>query len=191
MKILILGPQGSGKGTQAARISSEYGYAHIATGDILRSAIAAGSDLGLRVKPILDAGELVPDDLMIELIRGRLAEPDAAEGFVLDGFPRTLVQAEALDAMLGEIGRPLSVVFEFLISDEACIERLLGRAALEGRSDDAPEAIAKRLALYHELTEPVVEHYRATGRLVGIHADLTVNEVFGEVQAVLDRAGVA
>jgi adenylate kinase len=191
MEILILGPQGSGKGTQAKLIASEYGFAHIATGEILREAVTAGTKLGLRVQPILEAGELVPDELMIELIRVRLDEPDAAEGFVLDGFPRTLVQAEALDAMLAEIARPLVAVFEFLIADDVCVQRLLARAKLEGRTDDTPEVIAKRLALYHEITEPVVEHYRVTGRLVGIHADRPVDEVFSEVQAALDRAGVA
>jgi len=191
MEILILGPQGSGKGTQAKRVASEYGYAHIATGDILRKAVADGTELGLRVQPILEAGHLVDDALMIELIRDRLDEPDAVEGFVLDGFPRTLVQAEALDAMLAEIGRPLVVVFEFQISDEDCIQRLLSRARIEGRTDDTPEAIAKRLGLYHELTEPVVEHYRATGNLVGIHADRSEDEVFLELQAALERAGVA
>ncbi len=191
MEILILGPQGSGKGTQAKRVAFEYGYVHIATGDILREAVAQGTELGLRVQPILEAGHLVDDALMIELIRDRLDEPDAAEGFVLDGFPRTLVQAEALDAMLAEIGRPLVVVFEFQISDEDCIQRLLSRARIEGRTDDTPEAIAKRLALYHELTEPVVEHYRATGNLVGIHADRSEDEVFLELQAALERAGVA
>ncbi len=143
------------------------------------------------MQPFLEAGRLVDDELMIELIRDRLDEPDAAGGFVLDGFPRTLVQAEALDAMLAEIGRPLAVVFEFLIADEICVQRLHTRAQLEGRTDDAPEVIAKRLALYHELTEPVVEHYRMTGRLVGIHADRSVDEVFVEVQAALERAGVA
>jgi adenylate kinase len=191
MEILILGPQGSGKGTQAKRVASEYGYVHIATGDILRKAVAEGTELGRRVQPILEAGRLVDDKLMIELIRARLDEPDAAEGFVLDGFPRTLVQADALDAMLAEIGRPLVVVFEFLIADDVCIQRLLSRAQLEGRTDDTPEAIAKRLAIYHEQTEPVVEHYRATGRLVGIHADRTESEVFMELQAALERAGVA
>ena len=191
MEILILGPQGSGKGTQAKRVAAEYGYVHIATGDILREAVAEGTELGRRVQPILEAGRLVDDELMIELIRARLDEPDAAEGFVLDGFPRTPRQAEALDVMLVEIGRPLVVIFEFLIADEVCIERLLNRARLEGRADDTPEAIARRLELYHELTEPVVEHYRATGKLVGIHADRTEAEVFVELQAALDRAGVA
>lgn len=190
MNILLLGPQGSGKGTQAKRISDEYGLAHIATGDMLRSAIAAGTPLGRRVQPIVDAGELVPDDLMIELIRERLGEEDAQEGFILDGFPRTMVQAEALDAMLRDIGRDLDVVFELQIPDEACVERLLKRAAEEGRVDDTPEVIATRLKRYHEETEPLIEHYRATGNLVGIHADRPINEVFAEIQRALEQVAV-
>ena len=190
MNILLLGPQGSGKGTQAKRISAEYGLAHIATGDMLRAAIAAGTPLGLRVKPIYDAGELVPDDLMIELIRERLGEDDAEDGFILDGFPRTMVQAEALDAMLKDIGRELTVVFELQIADERCVERLLKRAAAEGRVDDTPEVISTRLARYHEETEPLIEHYRATGNLVGIHADRPINEVFAEIQRALEQVAV-
>jgi adenylate kinase len=190
VNILLLGPQGSGKGTQAKRIADEYGLAHIATGDILRAAMAAGTPLGIRVKPIYDAGELLPDDLMIELIRERLGEDDAQEGFILDGFPRTMVQADALDSMLKDIGRELTVVFELQISDEECIKRLLRRAAEEGRVDDTPEVIARRLARYHEETEPVIEHYRATGNLVGIHADRPINEVFAEIQRALEQVAV-
>ena len=154
---------------------------------MLRSAIRDGSELGRRVKPILESGQLVPDDLMIELIRERLAQPDAEGGFVLDGFPRTAPQADALDRMLDEISRPLSIVFEFQLSDDVARERLLKRAELEGRSDDTPEVIDRRLALYHELTEPLVEHYRLHGNLVGIHADRSVNEVFSEVQEALEQ----
>lgn len=190
MNILLLGPQGSGKGTQAKRIADEYGLAHIATGDMLRAAIAAGSPLGVRVKPIYDAGELVPDDLMIHVIRERLAEDDAQEGFILDGFPRTMGQAEALDAMLKDISRELTVVFELQIADEDCIERLLKRAAAEGRVDDTPEVIRTRLELYHEETEPLIEHYRMTGNLVGIHAERTINEVFAEIQRTLEQVAV-
>jgi adenylate kinase len=187
---LLLGPQGSGKGTQAKRISAEYGIPHIATGEILREAIENGTPLGLRVKPIYDSGQLVPDELMIDLIRERLSEDDAREGFVLDGFPRTMAQADALDEMLREIGRELSVVFEFQLSDGVCRERMLKRAEEEGRTDDTPEAIARRLALYHEQTEPLVEHYRAQGNLVGIHADGAINEVFAEVQQALEQVVV-
>ena len=157
---------------------------------MLRAAIASGTPLGLRVKPIYDAGQLVPDDLMIGLIRERLEEEETRAGFVLDGFPRTIGQAEALDATLREIGRELTVVFELQISDDVCIGRLSKRAAEEGRADDTPEAIATRLELYHRETEPLVEHYRAQGILVGIHADATVNEVFAEIQQALEQVAV-
>jgi adenylate kinase len=188
MNVLLLGPQGSGKGTQANRIAAEYGIPHIATGEILRQAIDADTPLGRRVKPLYDAGELVPDDIMIDLIRERLNEPDAADGFVLDGFPRTSVQADALDTMLRDIGRDLSVVFELQVPDGVSIERLLDRARLEGRTDDTPEAIRKRLDLYHRETEPLVEHYRAQGNLVGVHGEGTPNEVFNEIQQALEQA---
>lgn len=185
--MLLLGPQGSGKGTQAKRIGAEYGLPHIATGDMLREAIAQETELGLRVKPIYDSGQLVPDDLMIELIRERLGEEDAQRGFVLDGFPRTLPQAEALDEMLSEIGRELSIVFEFQLSDDVCRQRMLGRAEAEGRTDDTPEVIDRRLRIYHEQTEPLVGHYRLVGNLVGVHADRSVDEVFAEIQEALEQ----
>jgi adenylate kinase len=190
VNLLLLGPQGSGKGTQARRISAEYGIPHIATGDKLRAAIASGTPLGLEVKPILDRGELVPDELIIDLIRERLEAPDAANGFVLDGFPRTMGQADALDSMLREIGRELTVVFALQVSDEICIERLLKRAREEQRPDDTPEAIRRRLELYHRETEPLIEHYRTLGVLIPIHADGTPNEVFAEIQAALEQVAV-
>jgi adenylate kinase len=187
VNVLLLGPQGSGKGTQAKRIQAEYGIPHIATGEILRDAIAAESELGRRVKPIVESGKLVPDDLMIELIRERLGEDDAQDGFILDGFPRTLPQAQALDGMLADIGRDLSIVFGFQLDDQIGIDRMLRRAEIEHRKDDTPEAIAQRLRLYHEQTEPLIGHYRAQGNLVGIHADRTVDEVFSEVQEALEQ----
>jgi adenylate kinase len=190
VNILLLGPQGSGKGTQAKRIAAEYGIPHIATGDMLRAAMAAGTPLGLKVKPIYDAGQLVPDEIMIELIRERLDEPDAADGFVLDGFPRTMPQTEALDAMLREIARELTVLFALQVSDEICVARLLKRAEEEGRVDDTPEAIRTRLDLYHRETEPLIEHYRTQGILVTIHGDGTPNEVFAEIQATLEQVAV-
>jgi adenylate kinase len=190
VNILLLGPQGSGKGTQAKRIAAEYGIPHVATGDMLRSAIAAGTPFGREVQPIYDSGRLVPDELMIGLIRERLDEDDAQNGFVLDGFPRTPAQAEALDGMLRDIGRELTIVFELQVSDEICTERLLKRAREEGRTDDTPEVIATRLELYHRQTEPLVEHYRAGGIVVGIHADGTPNEVFAEIQQALEQVAV-
>jgi adenylate kinase len=187
VNILLLGPQGSGKGTQAKRIAAEYGLIHVATGDILREAIASGSELGKEVEPILSSGALVPDDKMIELIRERLQEDDAREGFVLDGFPRTEQQAEALDPMLQEIARPLTVVFALDISDDSCTQRLLKRAQIEGRKDDTPEVIERRLQTYHEQTEPLIEHYRTRGNLVTIHADAPIDAVFAEIQKALDH----
>jgi adenylate kinase len=153
--------------------------------------MASESDLGRRVKPIYDRGDLVPDDLMIELIRERLEAPDAEAGFILDGFPRTMPQADALDEMLAEIDRPLTVVFELQVPDEVAIQRLERRAADEGRVDDTPEAIARRIDLYHRETKPLVSHYRLAGNLVGIHGDRTENEVFAEIQRALDQARVA
>jgi adenylate kinase len=188
--ILLLGPQGAGKGTQGKLIAAEYGIPHVATGDMLRVAMAAGTELGRQVKPIYDSGRLVPDDLMIALIRERLGEEDAREGFVLDGFPRTMAQAEALEEMLREIGRDLDVVFEFQVPDEVGRERMLKRAAEEGRTDDTPEAIDERLRLFHEETKPLIEYYRSRGNLVGIHGDRPVKEVFSEIQQTLEQVAV-
>jgi adenylate kinase len=186
VRVLILGLQGSGKGTQAQRIAAAYEVPHVATGDILRRAIADGSDLGRLVRPILERGDLVPDDLMVDLIRERLADED---GFVLDGFPRTVAQAEALDAMLEEIAKPLDVVILLEVSDGEATRRLRGRASQEGRADDAPEAISNRLRLYHELTEPVVERYREAGRLVPIQGEQSMDDVFADIERALERTG--
>jgi adenylate kinase len=191
VNILLLGPQGSGKGTQAKRISEAYGIPHIASGDMLRAAMAAETELGRRVKPIYDRGDLVPDELMIELIRERLGQDDTENGFALDGFPRTLPQAEALDPILREIGKELTVVFVLQLPDEVCIERLTKRAQLEGRVDDTPEAIAKRLEIYRRETEPLIEWYRIRSNVVTVHAERSVNEVFGEIQQALEQAAVA
>ena len=186
MNLLVLGPQGSGKGTQAKRISAAHGIPHVSTGDMFRAAVVAGTELGRRVEPILACGDLVPDDLTVALIRERLSERDARDGFVLDGFPRNLAQAEALDGMLAEIGRGLDAVLFFDLSDGLAVERIRGRALDEGRDDDSPDAIARRLAIYHEQTEPVVERYRATGKLVPLHAARSIEEVSAEIEAALD-----
>ncbi len=190
LNVLLLGPQGAGKGTQAKRIAAAYGIPHVATGDMLRAAIAEGSDVGTRVKSVVESGQLVPDDLMIDLIRARIAAEDTDAGFILDGFPRTTAQAEALDTMFGDIGRNFSVVFALQLGDQVAIERLLLRGELEGRVDDNPEAIAKRLAAYHRETEPLVEYYRTRGNFVTIPADRTEGEVFDELQEVLEQAAV-
>jgi adenylate kinase len=187
LNILLLGPQGAGKGTQAKRISVEYGIPHIASGEILRAEMAAGTELGRRVKDVYDRGDLVSDDLMIELIKTRLSQPDTEPGFILDGFPRTTVQAEALDQILGEIGRTFTVVFALQIPDAVAFERLRRRAEIEGRPDDTDEAIRRRLDNYHRETAPLIEHYRTRGSLVPIHGERSENEVFAEIQAALEQ----
>jgi adenylate kinase len=182
-----LGPQGAGKGTQAKRIAEDYSVPHISTGDMFRAAVAAQTELGKHVEPLLAAGRLVPDDVTIELIRERLGEDDAADGFVLDGFPRTVAQAEALDELLKELGLRLDAILFFDLPDDVATERLLKRGAAENRLDDSPEVIAARLRTYHEQTEPIVEHYRVTGRLVPLHADRSIDEVWSEIQHALER----
>ena len=182
----MLGPQGAGKGTQAKRISTEYGIPHVSTGDMFR-ALDESTELGRTVKAIMDRGDLVPDEVTIGMIEERLSQPDAQTGFALDGFPRNLAQAEALDAMLAAINRGLDAILFFDIPDSVGMERALKRAELEGRSDDTPDAIAKRLEVYHSETEPIVEHYRATGKLVPLHADRSIDEVWAQVSESLQQ----
>jgi adenylate kinase len=189
MNILVLGPQGSGKGTQAKRINAMYGIPHIATGDMIREMKELPNELGREVKEVYDRGDLVSDALMIRLIEGRLDRGDTVGGFVLDGFPRTMVQAEALDELLRRLGRDLDVVFDFQVPErDVLLERLLHRAAEEARSDDTPEAIGRRLELYERETAPLVEYYRSTrGNVVGIHADRSIDEVFHEIEESLEE----
>jgi adenylate kinase len=188
LNILLLGPQGSGKGTQAKRLAGTYGLAHIVTGDMIREMKEEPSDAGRELKAIYDRGDLVSDDLMIRLIRERLDRGDTIPGFVLDGFPRTMAQAEALDDLLQELGRGIDIAFEFQVPDRQQLhDRMLRRAAEENRSDDSPEAIERRLELYERETAPLVEWYRTTrGNVVGIHADRTIDEVFHEITEALD-----
>jgi adenylate kinase len=187
VNLLVLGPQGAGKGTQAKRISEAYDIPHVSTGDMFRAEQAAGTELGRRVGEIMSRGELVPDELTIAMIEARLGNEDARAGFVLDGFPRNLAQAEALDATLGGIGRGLDAILFFDVSDEVGLERALRRATLEGRDDDTPEAIRRRLDIYHAETKPIVEHYRATGKLVPLRAAGTIAAVWTEIEQALAR----
>ncbi|MGZ4383047.1 MAG: adenylate kinase [Gaiellaceae bacterium] len=187
--IVMLGAPGAGKGTQAVRIAEQLAIPHISTGAMLREAISSGSALGSRVKAIVESGELVPDELMVEVIRERLGRPDTSAGFVLDGFPRTTPQAEALDELLGELGRPLSAVLELVLAEEVAVQRMLGRAAQEGRADDTPEVIRRRFEVYRRQTEPVSEYYRSKGVLVAVDASGSMEEVFGEIERALGRIG--
>jgi adenylate kinase len=187
VNILVLGPQGCGKGTQAQRIKAVYGIPHIATGDMIREMKEIPTDVGRELQAVYDRGDLVSDDLMIRLIRERLSRGDTLGGFVLDGYPRTMAQAEALDDLLSELDREIDVVFDFQVPDrEVLLQRLLKRAAEEGRSDDTPEAIERRLELYDRNTAPLIEYYRSTrGNVVGLHADRTIDEVFREIEDAL------
>ena len=189
MNVIVLGPQGSGKGTQAKKIASTYGVPHIATGDMIREMKERPTELGRELREVYDRGDLVNDEMMIRLIRDRLDRGDTLPGFVLDGFPRTLVQAEALDDLMSELSRPIDVVFEFQVPNRRqLLDRLLKRAAEENRSDDTPDAIQRRLELYEAETAPLVEYYRSTrGNVVGIHADRTIESVFHEIAESLDQ----
>jgi adenylate kinase len=164
-----------------------YGFPHVASGDMIREMKELPTELGREVKEVYDRGDLVSDDLMVRLIRDRLSRGDTVGGFILDGFPRTMPQAEALDELLRDLDRSLDVVFDFQVPDrEALLQRMLNRAAEEGRSDDTPEAFARRLELYDKETAPLLEYYRSTrGNVVGIHADRTIDEVFREIEEAL------
>ena len=188
MNVLILGPQGSGKGTQAKLIAKTYGIPHIATGDMIREMKELDTPVGREVKAVYDAGRLVEDDLIVRMIHDRLDRGDTIPGFVLDGFPRNMAQAEALDALLRELGRDIDVVFELQVPRDVLLERMQKRAAEENRSDDTPDAIRQRLEIYQRETAPLVEYYRTTrGNVVGIRGDRAIDEIFAEIRAALDQ----
>lgn len=183
MRIVFIGPPGAGKGTQAQRLIETYPMAHLSTGDMLRAARDAKTEIGRKADKYMSAGELVPDDVMVAIIAERLGEPDCQQGYLLDGFPRTIAQAEALDAMLAERGTPLDVVLELQVPEEELFQRLAGR----GRADDSPEVIRQRLVAYREQTEPLLKYYGERKLLKSIDGIGTVDEVFDRAQAVLDQ----
>lgn len=180
MRIVLLGPPGSGKGTQAALLKARLQVPHISTGDLLRAAVKAGTPLGLKAKAAMDAGELVSDELVLGLIEERLGQPDIADGYILDGFPRNLVQAEALDALLARLDQPVDRALELTVDEEQIVQRLAKRGAEEGRSDDTEEVVRNRLLVYHQQTAPVTGYYAQRGLLVEVNG-------MGDIEAVNQR----
>jgi adenylate kinase len=183
MNIILLGPPGSGKGTQGELLATRTGILRVSTGDLLREAVAEGTDLGKRAKVFMEQGLLVPDDVIIGLLGKVLASPRAAGGVIMDGFPRTVAQAEAVDRLLAERGRRVDKVLFFAVADEELMRRIQGRAAAEGRADDHPEAFRQRLVVYRTQTQPLVDFYRQRGRLTDIDAVGSIPEIAARVQA--------
>ncbi|MDQ7997339.1 MAG: adenylate kinase [Luteibacter sp.] len=183
MRLVLFGAPGSGKGTQATRLKERLGVPHISTGDLLRGEIKAGTELGLKAKGLMDAGQLLPDDIMLGIIEHRLGEPDAGPGFILDGYPRNLAQADALDTVLARIGQPLDVVVKLEVPDAAIIGRCEVRFEKEGRPDDNPDTVKKRLGIYADQTAPVADFYKQRGKLQVVDGVGELDEV---TQRVLD-----
>jgi adenylate kinase len=177
MNLILFGPPAAGKGTQAKRLTETRGMVQLSTGDMLRAAIASGSELGKRVAGIMERGELVSDAIVIELIEERLPEAEAAGGAIFDGFPRTLAQAEALDAMLDRRRHPLDLVIHLKVDDEALVKRVAGRFAESGRPDDNPESFKVRLAAYNAQTAPLLPYYKHHNKLVSVDGMGTIEEV--------------
>lgn len=194
MNIILLGPPGAGKGTQAQRLVEKYGIVQLSTGEMLRAAVASGSELGKQAKRIMDAGQLMPDDLMVQMIADRIDRPDCANGFILDGFPRTTAQAEALDGMLAEKGLKLDAVIELKVDDEVLVDRIntrISQSGAEVRSDDSVETLRKRLAVYHEQTAPILPYYADRGALRTVDGMSGIDEVTSQVESVLAEAASA
>jgi adenylate kinase len=190
MNLILFGPPGAGKGTQAKILQEEFGLPQLSTGDMLRAAVKAGTRLGQKCKPIMELGHLVPDDIVIGIIGERLDAPDCAKGAIFDGFPRTIAQAEALDRMLAARGTPIDAVIELKVDDEAMIGRVESRIRENpgsARPDDNPETLRERLAVYHKNTAPLLDYYRAQGKLVSVDGMAPIQEVAAAIRAILKR----
>jgi adenylate kinase len=188
MRIVFFGPNGSGKGTQAALLKAELNVPHISTGDLLRAEKNAGTPLGLKAKAIMDAGQLVSDEIVLGILESRLAQPDACNGFILDGYPRNLAQCAALEDLLARIKQPLDIAIELNVPDEVILKRCEIRFQAEHRADDDPVVVRKRLQVYREQTHPVATHFGDLGKMATVDGVGSVEEIFKRILAVLPRA---
>jgi len=193
MRMILLGPPGAGKGTQSVRIAERYQIPQLSTGDMLRAAVKAQTPVGMKAKEAMDAGALVSDEIVVGIVADRIEEPDAANGFILDGFPRTVAQAESLDTMLKSKNQPLDIVLEFVVDEGILLDRIATRARETEergepvRKDDNPEVFKTRLAAYKEQTAPLSDHYKATGLLRQVDGMKLIDDVTGEVFTILDE----
>jgi len=181
MRLVLLGAPGSGKGTQATRLREHLQVPHISTGELLRAAVNAGTPLGLQAKAIMAAGNLVSDEIVLGMLEDRFQQRDTVNGFILDGYPRNLAQAAALDKLLTKIKQPMDIAVQLDVATDLLVERIAGRAAAEGRADDSPEAVRNRLKVYDELTAPVVDFYRNQGKLAHLDGVGQPDEVFTRI----------
>jgi adenylate kinase len=188
MRLVLLGAPGSGKGTQAARLKDHLQVPHISTGDLLRAEVAAGSKLGLEAKEIMASGNLVSDEILLDMLEDRFSRADTKGGFILDGYPRNLVQAGALDQLLQRIGQPMDYAVQLEVPSELLVERIAGRAKAEGRADDSPESVRTRLKVYEDQTAPVIEFYRQHGQLTVVNGVGSLDAVFNRILEALQPA---
>lgn len=194
MRLILLGPPGAGKGTQALRLVEKHGIPQLSTGDMLRAAVKAGTDVGRRAKAVMDAGELVSDDIVNAIVAERIEQPDCARGFILDGYPRTLIQADAVQAMLEERNLKLDAVIEFVVDDKVLVGRIVKRAAetaaagLPVRKDDTPEVFDERLREYYKKTAPLIGYYYAKGMLQSVDGLADIDDVTRQIEALLPEA---
>ena len=188
MRLVLLGAPGSGKGTQAARLKEHLQVPHISTGDLLRAEVAAGSPLGLQAKDVMARGDLVSDDILLGMLKDRFSREDTRPGFILDGYPRNLAQAAALDKLLQELGQKFDAAIQLAVDNEQIIERLAGRAKAEGRADDTPESVRHRLNVYDQQTAPVIEFYREHGQLTVVNGVGTLDDVLSRLIEALSPA---
>ena len=181
MRLVLLGAPGSGKGTQAVRLKQHLQVPHVSTGDLLRAEVAAGSKLGREAKQVMDCGNLVSDAILLGMLEERFARPDTASGFILDGYPRNLAQAAALDALLARIGQPMDFAVQLDVPTDLLVERIAGRAKAEGRADDSPESVRNRLNVYDDQTSPVIDFYRQHGQLTVVDGVGSLDDVFNRI----------